>query len=100
MISLAAVECSCVVKDCESLAREREHPSPARTPQVSAGLHEATSLPWPPWRFRIRSGAHSHTTPSPSPSRMYRYAGCERGTGAIPCRRASLHVILPLRLSS
>ena len=25
---------------------------------------------------------------------------CERCTGAMPCRRASLHVILPLRLSS
>ena len=45
-------------------------------------------------------GAHSHTTPSPSPSRMYRYAGCDRWTGAIACRRASLHVILPFRLSS
>ena len=44
--------------------------------------------------------AYSHTTPSPSPSRMYRYAGCDRCTGAIPCRRASLHVILPFRLSS
>ena len=43
---------------------------------------------------------YSQTTPSPSPSRMYRYAGCDRCTGAIPCRRASLHVILPLRLSS
>ena len=31
---------------------------------------------------------------------MYRYAGCERGTGAIPSRRASLQVTLPLRLSS
>ena len=29
---------------------------------------------------------------------MYRYAGCDRWTGAIPCRRASLHVILPFRL--
>ena len=28
--------------------------------------------------------SHLHTTPSPSPSRMYRYAGCDRGTGAIP----------------
>ena len=27
-------------------------------------------------------------------------AGCERGTGAMPCRRASLQVILPFRLSS
>ena len=26
MISLATVECSCVVEDYESLAREREHP--------------------------------------------------------------------------
>ena len=30
--------------------------SPARAPQLFAGLHEATSLPWPPWRFKIRSG--------------------------------------------
>ena len=31
---------------------------------------------------------------------MYRYAGCERETGAIPCRRASAQVILPFPLSS
>ena len=31
---------------------------------------------------------------------MYWYAGCEYGTGAIPCRRASAQVIRPLRLSS
>ena len=43
---------------------------------------------------------YSHTMPSPSASLMYRYAGCERGTGAMPCRRASLQVILPFRLSS
>ena len=30
-------------------------PRPARAPQLFAGLHEATSLPWPPWRFKIRS---------------------------------------------
>ena len=46
------------------------------------------------------STRYSHTTPSPSPSRMYRYAGCDRRTGAIPCRRASLHQIRPSRLSS
>ena len=58
--------------------------------------------------YRLNTGAlhgfiashHSHTTPSPSPSRMYRYAGCPRRTGAIPCRLASLHVIRPLPLSS
>ena len=43
---------------------------------------------------------YSHTTPSPSPSRMYRYAGCDLGTGAIPCRRASAQVIFPFPLSS
>ena len=43
---------------------------------------------------------YSHTTPSLSASRMYGYAGCDRGTGAIPCRLASLQVILPLALSS
>lgn len=50
----------------------------------------------------LRHITYSHTTPSPSPSRMYRYAGCPRRTGAIPCRLASLHVIrpLPLPLSS
>ena len=31
---------------------------------------------------------------------MYRYAGWDRGTGAIPCRRASAQVILPFPLSS
>ena len=35
----------------QSLAYAR----PARAPQLFAGLHEATSLPWPPWRFKIRS---------------------------------------------
>ena len=44
-----------------------------------------------PGGCRLEGRVHySHTTPSPSASRMYRYAGCERGTGAIPCRRASL----------
>ena len=31
---------------------------------------------------------------------MYLYAGCDRGTGAIPCRRASAQVIIPFPLSS
>ena len=35
--------------------------------------------------------AHSHTTPS----RMIRYVGCSRLTGAMPCSRASRHVIRP-----
>ena len=47
-----------------------------------------------------REQDYSHTAPSPSPPLMYRYAGCERGTGAIPCRLASAQVILPFRLSS
>ena len=53
-----------------------------------------------PGRKHGEGTRHSQTTPSPSPSRMYRYAGCERETGAIPCPRASLQVILPFRLSS
>ena len=48
----------------------------------------------------MRHSTHSHTAPSPSPSRMYRYAGCPRRTGAIPCRLASRQVIRPLPLSS
>ena len=31
---------------------------------------------------------------------MNLYAGCERATRAMPCRRASAHVIRPFRLSS
>ena len=31
--------------------------SPAHAPQLFDELHEATSLRWPAWRFRIRSGA-------------------------------------------
>ena len=50
--------------------------------------------------YAARSKGYSHTMPSLSASRMYQYAGCERGTGAMPCRRASLQVIMPLRLSS
>ena len=30
---------------------------------------------------------------------MYRYARCERGTGAIPCRRASTQGIRPFTVS-
>lgn len=41
-------------------------------------------------------GPHSQTTPSPSASRMYGYAGWLRGTGAMPWRRASAHVMRPL----
>ena len=47
-----------------------------------------------------RRRGYSQTTPSPSPSRMYRYAGCERCTGAIPCPLASAQVMLPFPLSS
>ena len=43
---------------------------------------------------------HSQTTPSSSPSRMYRYAGCDLGTRAIPCCRAYAQVILPFPLRS
>ena len=45
-------------KECNTclVGPRRSRASPARTPQVSAELHEATSLPWPPWRFKIRSG--------------------------------------------
>ena len=58
---------------------------------------------WTHCRYERRDGLdddYSHTTPSASASRMKRYAGCERATGAIPCRRASLQVMLPFRLSS
>lgn len=41
---------------------------------------DVINRPSPPGKLR----RYSQTAPSPSPSRMYRYAGCDRGTGAIP----------------
>ena len=75
--------------------------APARGDAAKTETQE-TSTRRAPQAAALKRGKYpySHTTPSPSPSRMYRYAGCERGTGAIPCRRASAQVMLPLPLSS
>ena len=40
-------------------------------------------------RTKPHEAVYSHTTPSLSASRMNRYAGCERGTCAIPYERAT-----------
>ena len=60
-------------------------PSAARAPQLFAGLHEATSLPWRAWRFRIRSGAACEAT-SPDCERCWtgRYLGAFRASGRLP----------------
>ena len=64
----------------QSRERSIETPtaSPALAPKLFAGLHEATSLRWPAWRFRIRSRVFYGAT---SPG----CATCWTGR----CRRAS-----------
>ena len=59
-----------------------------------------TSL-WVPSRDdRRRNARENHSQTTPSPSLMYRYAECERATGAIPCLRAFAEAIVPFPLSS
>ena len=76
---------------CDLVDRERGAPSgsvPARAahaPQLFAGLHEATSLRWRAWRFRIRSGAACGAT-SPDCERCWtgRYRRAFTASGRLP----------------
>ena len=62
----------------ENARSKHQTASPALAPKLFAGLHEATSLRWPAWRFRIRSRVFYGAT---SPG----CATCWTGR----CRRAS-----------
>ena len=59
--------------------------SAAHAPQLFAGLHEATSLRWRAWRFRIRSGAACGAT-SPDCERCWtgRYCRAFTASGRLP----------------
>ena len=64
-------------------APDSEKPQP-----TSADALRRVTAAWKSyWRAGERQFGYSQTTPSPSASRMYRYAGCEPGTGAIPWPR-------------
>ena len=84
--------------------RSRSHPD--RHPIPWEGLRSRNGWSWGAVGNVTGSRAHSLgilTRTRPRPRRRHAYTGTPDATGAqgaIPCRRASLHVILPFRLSS
>ena len=72
-------------------ARSPSLPSPAHAPQLFAELHEATSLRWRAWRFRIRSGAACGAT-SPDCERCWtgRYCRAFTASGRLPIASVSV----------